>query len=456
MIHVVKNSIKGRPSLLETTDNELLTRTGPDTDMGRYFRCFWMPIALSRELPECDGAPIKVKVLGEDLIAFRATDGRVGLVEPTCPHRGANLFFGRNEDCGIRCIYHGWKFDLEGNAIEMPNVPPDASYHGKMRIKAYQTREFAEMVWAWMGPTSPPNLLPPIPALEVGLVPPEHRYVSKKLQQCNWAQSIEGALDTAHFSFLHMPAPKVASTSNPNANADQKRLQWMRDDPMPRFSFVDHEAGFVAGAARDADGTDLYWRISQFLTPNHSLAPNALPGENYQGQTWVPISDTECWIFTYAWNPLRPLTQSERNKLESTGHGVIGETGPDYIPLSNRSNDYRINREDQRYRTFTGVSGVSEQDAMVQDSQGLIADRTLEHLTPTDAAVVRFRRVVLKGARELSGGVLPKVATNAEAYCLRSGSTIAAGDLSFAGVMHQRFANPIGQVHSAKSEEVTK
>jgi hypothetical protein len=151
---------------------------------------------------------------------------------------------------------------------------------------------------------------------------------------------------------------------------------------------------------------------------------------------------------------LRALTQVERNKLETKGHGVIGETGPDYIPLSNRCNDYRINREEQKYLTFTGVSGVSEQDAMVQDSQGLIADRTLEHLTPTDAAVVRFRRVVLKGARELAGGVLPKVATNAEAYCVRSGSTIAKGDLSFADVMHQRFANPIGQVYSTNPEQV--
>ena len=433
--------------MLSAADNELLTRTGPETAMGRYFRRFWMPVALSRELPERDGAPIRVKALGEDLVAFRASDGRIGLVEPTCPHRGANLFFGRNEDCAIRCIYHGWKFDLEGNAIEMPNVPADAAYRGKMRIKAYPTREFAEMVWAWMGPA---DAVAPLPALEVGDVPASHRFVSKKLQQCNWAQSIEGALDTAHFSFLHMPAPKVAAAVHPDANADQKRLTWMRDDPLPRFSFVDHAAGFVAGAARHADGTDLYWRISQFLAPNHSLAPNALPGENYQGQTWVPISDTECWIYTYAWNPERPLARAERTKL-SSGHGVIGEVGPDFVPLSNRSNDYRIDREDQKHRTFTGVRGVSEQDAMVQDSQGLIADRTREHLTPTDAAVVRFRRVVLGGARDLAVGAAPAVAGQPEAFRLRSGSWVARGDASFAEVMQQRFADPIARAPAGVS-----
>ncbi len=436
--------------MLSAADNELLTRTGPDAPMGRYFRRFWMPVVLSRELPERDGAPLRIKALGEDLIAFRVSDGRVGLVEPTCPHRGANLFFGRNEDCAIRCIYHGWKFDLDGHAIEMPNVPADAAYRGKMRIKAYPTREYADMVWAYMGPVDAASPLPPLPALEAGLVPEAHRYVSKKLQQCNWAQSIEGALDTAHFSFLHMPAPKVAATVHPDANADQKRLKWMRDDPLPRFSFADHAAGFAAGAARHADGADLYWRISQFLTPNHSLAPNALPGENYQGQTWVPISDTECWIYTYAWNPERRLSDAERTKF-GTGHGVIGEVGPDYVSLRNRHNDYQIDRDEQRHRTFTGVRGVSEQDAMVQDSQGLIADRTLEHLTPTDAAVVRFRRVVLHGARDLAHGTPPAVAQDAGAYCMRSGSWVAAGAKTFNEVMLERFSHEAGRAPAAQS-----
>ena len=435
--------------MLSAADNQLLTRTGPETAMGRYFRSFWLPLALSCELPEPDGAPIRVKVMDEDLIAFRSSDGRVGLVSPLCPHRGANLFFGRNEDGAIRCVYHGWKFDLAGNCIEMPNLPAEAGYHGKMRITAYPTREYADMVWAYMGPAAS---APAMPQLEVGLVPASHRLVSKKLQQCNWAQSIEGALDTAHFSFLHMPAPKVAETMHPDANADQKRLKWMRDDPLPRFSFVDHAAGFAAGAARDADGEELYWRISQYLVPNHSLAPNALPGENYQGQTWVPISDTECWIYTYAWNPARPLGEAERAKL-AAGHGVLGQVGPDYLPLSNRGNDYRIDRHEQKHLTFTGIRGVSEQDAMVQDSQGLIADRSREHLTPTDAAVVRFRRVVLGGANDLAHGKSPQVASQPDAYRMRSGSWVADRMLAFPDVMRQRFADQTGLAPVAAAGE---
>src|SRR3954464_6541231 len=140
--------------MLSAADNELLTRTGAGTPMGGYFRRYWLPVALSRELPEPDGPPIRLRVMGEDLVAFRATDGRVGVIEPACAHRGAHLFFGRNEEGGLRCIYHGWKYDVDGRCMEMPNVPADAAYHGKVSIKAYPTREAGEMVWSYLGPRS--------------------------------------------------------------------------------------------------------------------------------------------------------------------------------------------------------------------------------------------------------------------------------------------------------------
>ena len=430
--------------MLSTQDNELLTRTGIGTGMGDYFRRYWLPVALSREVSEPDCAPVRARIMGEDLLVFRATDGRIGLVEPRCAHRGADLFYGRNEEYGLRCAYHGWKYAIDGKCVAMPNVPADSAYHGKMRISAYPTREFGELVWAYLGPA---DKTPQMPQMEFGLVPASHRYVSKKLQQCNWAQSVEGALDTAHFSFLHMPAPKVADAVHPDANADQKRLQWMRQDPMPRFTLVNHDVGFVAGAARNGDPGEYYWRISQFMLPNHSLAPNALPGENYQGQTWVPIDDETCWIYTYAWNPERPLTAAERAKIE-TGHGVLAELGAGFIPLRNRDNDYLLDREEQKHRSFTGIKGVSEQDAMIQDSQGFIADRTREHLTGTDAAAVRFRRAMLEGVNDLRQGREPAAAHNGAAYLLRSGSWIARDALSFEAVMVARFQDPFGRVKS--------
>ena len=432
--------------MLAAVDNELLTRTGAGTPMGEYFRRYWLPVALSRELPERDGAPIRVRMMGEDLVAFRATDGRVGLIEPACAHRGANLFFGRNEAGGIRCIYHGWKYDVEGHCIEMPNVPADAAYHGKVSIKAYPTREAGEMVWAYLGPRA--RMPVELPQLEVAALPGSHRYVSKRLQMCNWAQSMEGALDTAHFSFLHMPAPSIGSYVNSATAADESRLRWLRNDPLPQFSLVEHDVGFAVGGARKADDDALYWRLTQFMLPSHSVAPSAMPGEFLQGYSWTPIDDESCWIFTYAWHPDRALTPEERGRFEKGGFGQFAELGPGYVPLRNRTNDYLIDREDQKHRSFTGVKGIAEQDALAQDSQGVILDRTREHLTPTDVAVVRFRRLMLAEAKALAAGSEPRAAGQAAGYRVRGGGAIAPGRLSFEEVMRQRFGSPTGLVHS--------
>ncbi|MGV3655173.1 MAG: Rieske 2Fe-2S domain-containing protein [Noviherbaspirillum sp.] len=441
--------------MLSAADNEMLTRTGPETPMGQFFRRFWQPVALSRQLPENDGAPLRVTIMGEELVAFRSTDGRVGLVSAKCPHRGANLYFGRNEENGIRCVFHGWKFDVEGKALELPNVPPGSQYHKTMRVKSYPTREYGEIVWAYMGPQEEGSELPGVPQLEFGALPASHRYVTKKLQECNWAQSLEGALDTSHFSFLHMPAPVVPSNANPDAPADEKRLRWIREDPIPQFSILEHEVGFVVGGARRADGETRYWRTAQFALPSHSTTPSTLPGETHFGYTWVPIDDHHCWIYTYAWNPERPFTEQEVAQFRG-GHGVIAEVDENYIPLRNRSNEYLLDRGMQKTVNFTGVRGVAEQDAMVQDSQGWIADRTVEHLAASDAAVVRFRRKVLEGAKALLAGTEPKAPYLHESYKRRSGSWIAAEGTSFEQVMLERFGHPAGLVvkEDARVEEV--
>jgi phthalate 4,5-dioxygenase len=432
--------------MLSPADNELLTRTGSGTAMGEYFRRFWLPVALSRELPEPDGPPIRVKVMDEELVAFRDTGGRVGLIEPHCAHRGANLFFGRNEESGIRCIYHGWKYDVDGRCVDMPNVPAGSGYHGEIAIKAYPTREFGDMVWAYLGPRE--RAPEDVPQLECGVVPAAHRYVTKRLMECNWAHAMEGALDTAHFSFLHMPAPKMLSNANPTVYADEDRLRWLRNDPLPQFTIAEHDVGFVVGGTRRADDDALYWRITQFMLPAHSVTPSAMPGEIYFGYTWVPITDESCWVYVYAWHPDRPLAAEERVRLEKGGWGQMAELGPGFVPFRNRSNDYLIDRDDQKHRSFTGVRGIAEQDQMAQESQGFIADRTREHLSPTDIAVVRFRRVMLDGARSLRDGQEPAAAHRHQSYRLRSGGAIAPSRLSFEQVMQERFGSATGRVPS--------
>jgi nitrite reductase/ring-hydroxylating ferredoxin subunit len=429
--------------MLSAADNEVLVRTNAGTAMGEYFRRFWQPVALSRELPESDCPPIRVKVMGEELIAFRDTKGRVGLIEPRCAHRGSELFFGRNEECGIRCVYHGWKYDVDGKCVEMPNVPAGSAYHGKISIKAYPTREFGDLIWAYLGPRERMPEKPP--ELEFAMVPPAHRYVTKRLQECNWAHSIEGALDTAHFSFLHMPAPCVKADTNPDAAADERRLRWLRNDPMPQFGVAEHEVGFVVGGSRNAEDEGYYWRLTQFMLPAHSVTPSALPGETYYAYTWVPISDEACWVYTYAWHPDRLLTQEERSKYEQGGYGQFAVLGPGYLPVRNRGNDFLIDREEQKHLSFTGVRGIAEQDAMAQASQGVIADRTREHLTPTDIGVVRFRRLVLEEAKALAAGQEPRAPHLYGSYRLRAGGAVTQA-ASLAEAMRERFGDALGKV----------
>lgn len=429
--------------MMNAADNETLVRTNAGTPMGEYFRRYWLPVALSKDMPAPDSPPIRVKVMGEELVAFRDTNGRVGLVEPRCAHRGSSLFFGRNEECGLRCVHHGWKYDVDGKCVDMPNVEPDAGMRGKISIQAYPTREFGELVWAYFGPR---EVMPELPQLEHGMLPASHRYVTKRLQQCNWAQSMDGAVDTAHFSFLHMPAPGFKSNANATIAADEKRIGWLRQDPMPRFTILDHDVGFVVGGARKADGQDLYWRITQFMLPTHSITPSAMPGEIYYGYTWVPVDDESCWIYVYGWHPDRAITAEERAKFDKGGYGQFAELGPDYVPLRNRSNDYLIDRQDQKTISFTGVKGIAEQDTLAQESQGVIADRTKEHLTATDIGVVHFRRMMLKEAAALKNGKEPAAAKRPEGYRLRSGGAVLPGGLSFEEVMKQRFGSTTGKV----------
>jgi phthalate 4,5-dioxygenase len=413
--------------MLTKADNVLLTRTGPATPMGDLFRRFWHPVLLSAELPEPDGAPVRVTVLGEELRAFRATEGSVGLVSPRCPHRGADLFFGRNEGGGIRCAYHGWKFGVDGRCLALPTMDPGPAREraeDNVRLLAYPTREAGGFVWAYLGPR---EHMPPLPRFEFSTLPASHVFVSKKLQQCNWAQACEGGLDTAHFSFLHMAISEA-------------------DDVTERLlTKVSSGTDLVLGAARHGDPGETYWRISQFLMPNHGLAPNAFPGENYHGQCWVPIDDTSCWIHNYTWNPDRPLIDAELSRYRA-GSGVHAEVDTRYIPLRRRENDYLIDRVKQKTESYTGIEGVSEQDACIQDSQGLIADRTTEHLGPTDMGVIRFRRLILDAVRALANGEPPVAIVHPEAFCVRGGGAVASSDTKLADVMRVRFGHEHGLV----------
>ena len=223
--------------MLTTQDNETLTRMGPGTPMGDLLRHYWHPILFSWEL-ERDGAPERVRLLGEDLIAFRNTEGQIGLVGNNCPHRGASLFFGRNEESGLRCVYHGWKFDTAGACVDMPNEPPESNFRHKIRHTAYRCEERAGMIWAYMGPADPP---PPLPHFEWMDVPEAHRYGSKRIQYSNWVQAMEGDIDQSHVSYVHSRLKLDDGIAPGFPGGDPQRLvnQIRMMDKHPRFEVVE-------------------------------------------------------------------------------------------------------------------------------------------------------------------------------------------------------------------------
>ena len=439
--------------MLSAEENRVVTETGPRTPMGDVFRCYWLPALLSEELPHADSAPLRVKLLGEEYVAFRDSRGRAAIVEGRCPHRGADLFFGRNEACGLRCAYHGWKFDAEGHCVDMPNVEAKVAerLRPRARIRALRVAEAGEVVWAWFGA---PQQAPPLPDFEFLAVPPAQRFVGKKFQQCNWAQACEGGLDTAHFSFLHAgirDGRKVGlheAGSAPLKRGDDEpvslaRLRWMAEDGAPRFSVLRHQAGLLLCAARHAGEGQRYWRMTQFLMPNHSLTPGNLPEDTCFANTWMPVDDTSCWIFCYAWHPERPIGERERRRLQS-GSAIFAEVDDQYMPLSRRENDYRLDRGAQRESSFSGIRGISEQDQAIADSQGLIADRTRELLCQTDLGVVRFREMALAAARDVAAGKVPPGADAPSAYRVRSGDAVAPADADVQAVVRQRFGRHWG------------
>ncbi len=402
--------------MLTQEENKLLTETGPGTSMGNLFRRFWLPAMLASELPAPDCPPVRLTLLSEDLIAFRDSDGRVGVLDRYCPHRGASLFWGRNEHCGLRCVYHGWKYDVTGQCVDMPNEPETSRFKEKIRTVSYPTQEAGGVVWVYMGPA---DTRPEMPELEWTRVPESHRLVSKRIQECNYLQNVEGEVDSSHVSFLHsfVDSNETASAAGVTGN--------IVVDRSPRFSVRRSDYGLMILARRNAAEGGFYWRITPFMMPTYTMIPFE-PGVPQTFTAAVPIDDTHMYGFSATWHPDRPLTEEELERhRKGYGAHVRLQPGAGFRTLANKDNDYLIDREQQRTETFTGIFGVREQDMAVQSDQwGPVTKRWREHLGTTDLAVIAMRRLLLKEARELQQGIDPPEAHNGAAYRVRSAAIV--------------------------------
>ena len=419
-------------------DNETLTRIGPGTAMGDLMRRYWMPFLLHEELPHPDCPPLRVTLLGESLVAFRDSDGRVGLLDRFCPHRRTDLFHGRNEECGLRCVYHGWKFDVDGNVLDMPAEPPNTPLKHEVKARAYPTFEAGGVIWAYLG--APETKPPQPPALEWTLVPESHRFVTKRLQQNNYAQAVEGGIDSSHVSILHsrLDPAKADRPFRERQISINKNVPYLAADTSPKFFVRETDYGMVIGARRNAGADDYYWRITQFLMPFYTMIARTFEDGPILGHAWTPIDDENTWVFTMTWNPVRPLVDHERDPSVAV-HAPVANDGS-FMPILNRGNGYGLNRDVQRLESCTGIDGIGMQDAAIQESMGPIVDRSKETLGSGDTAIVAFRRMLLRQARDLRAGKAPAAPAHPEWYRVRSAGVVLKKGVDFQQGAAQRLA----------------
>ncbi|HWP58590.1 MAG TPA: Rieske 2Fe-2S domain-containing protein [Candidatus Acidoferrales bacterium] len=387
--------------MLTRQDNELVTRVGPGTPLGEVMRRYWIPALLSEDIPAPDCPPVRVKLLGEELVAFRDTQGRIGLLEEYCPHRLASMFLGRNEHNGLTCVYHGWKFDVNGTCVDMPNEPIESRFKEKVRMRSYPTIEQGGVIWTYMGP---PDKKPEGPGMEWTRAPQTHRFVSKTIEYCNYLQAIEGGIDTVHSSFLH--------------NNDLSNMRhFKRIDTAPRLEVEKTAYGFRYAGIRDVGEIGNYVRIYQFVMPFHQFRSHQVDYDAgtgarlsiplIKGHMWVPMDDENTMIYNWmlAADENKPLTPEFIERMERiAGRGPGGEGT---IRHQTRANDWLIDREVQRTKTYTGIKGLNTQDLAVQESMGPIVDRSREHLGSTDKAIIMCRRVLLDAIRDVQNGKDP-------------------------------------------------
>jgi phenylpropionate dioxygenase-like ring-hydroxylating dioxygenase large terminal subunit len=366
--------------MLSKEHNELLTRTGAGTPMGELMRRYWIPALLSEEVPAPDCAPVRVQMLGENLVAFRDSRGRVGLLGEHCMHRGTSLFFGRNEECGLRCIYHGWKYDVDGSVLDTPAEPAGSDFKNKLKHIAYPTLEAAGMVLAYLGPH---DKMPLLPNYEWAELPKEQTYVTKALMDCNYLQGVEGECDSSHLSFLHREF------------SAEGRRQLFALDAAPAYETEQTDFGVRLIATRRAGADAQYVRVSSFVMPVYCW----VPARNRETHIYVPADDTHAWRYDLGFLRDRTPTAEDWNRKT--------QIGADYKKIRNQQNNYLQDRRLQATMSYTGIENFLNHDACATESMGPIYDRAREHLGVSDKAVIAVRKYLIDAVQAFQQGKEP-------------------------------------------------
>jgi nitrite reductase/ring-hydroxylating ferredoxin subunit len=399
--------------MLSREDNDRLTRVGAGTPMGELMRRYWIPAGFAHAIEKPDSPPVRVKLMGERLVMFRDTQGRIGLLGEQCPHRTASLFFGRNEECGLRCVYHGWKFDVDGNCVDLPSEPRDYNLQARVKATAYPCVERGGVVWTYMGP---PEHKPAFPDLEWTRLPASHCYATRHIQECNWLQGLEGGFDSSHLSFLHTGSAHTEMSVVPT-----------------RYEVVPTDFGFVAGSGRDMGDEGIFWTANVMLMPFHKIIASTPAAAHI----WAPIDDENTMLYSVDFSPRAPLTEAEMARSKAH-NGIHTENIPGTDrAIQNRDNDYLIDRALQASgKSFTGMRGLGIQDCAIQESMGPIADRTQEHLGISDTAIARIRRLLLQTLKDHAAGK-PLPGMDPASWRVRSARFKAPAGKTFAEAMER-------------------
>jgi phthalate 4,5-dioxygenase oxygenase subunit len=418
--------------------NQFLTQTGPGTPMGGLFRRYWIPALLAAELPAPDCPPVRIKLLAERLIAFRDTQGRVGLMDEFCAHRGVSLWFARNEENGLRCPYHGWKYDVSGQCVEVPSEPRESGSRQRIKLVSYPCVELGDVIWTYMGP---PVLKPPLPEFEWVQVPPAHRYITKRSQDCNYLQAMEGGIDSSHISFLHRFELR-------NDALHVGRGAELTGSTEVRFEVVETDGGMILGVRRPAEPGHLYWRITQWIMPFHTMIPpygnNAL-----NGHAFVPIDDQSSMTWSMTHHPTRALTEHELSTMRAGGGIHVRLIPGTFRPVVNKDNDYLMDRAAQKAnKTYSGIKTIAMQDAAVQESMGPVQDRSKENLVATDNGVIMARIRLRKAALAAGQGEVPD-GIDPATHRVRSASIVLPEHVSFLEAAAQALRVTEGVAHTS-------
>jgi len=431
--------------MLSVEDNEILTHVGPGTIMGDLLRQYWVPALLSDEVPAPDCPPVRLRLLGENLIGFRVTSGKVALIQDACPHRAASFFFGRNEEEGIRCAYHGWKFDIEGNCVDQLNEPENSKFESKVHATTYPCVERGGLVWTYMGSRKDP---PPLPDLEPNMMVQGRGRISPNMFNWNWFQCMENNMDTSHQGILHFGAVPLEDALDPE-KAQQayagpvEDLKYIVGNRATTFVVKDTDFGCSYGAYRPGDDDTNYFRTMHWLFPWVTMTPVIKLGQMANCVITVPLDDTH----TMSWGMSTgrfdqppgapPRTGGGRDLLPNT-KDFLGRFRLKFFYDTAGSGDYDfgVDREVQKTsRTVTGYTGMPSvivQDSAITWSQGAIVDRSKEALGSTDAMIIRVRRRLLNAAKELrEQGTIPPGVDQPEMYRQRSGWAMVPKEQDF-------------------------